>query len=73
MPLPSSLFAYIHRCRDAGEPWRAIAESLGVSRQAVDQWLRGSAVPTRTVLILAGLLLRQRDAARVGEWPAIGG
>lgn len=60
----SQLIDYV-RARHQREPWGAIAASLGVSRQAVDGWLTGARSPSRTVLILAGLLAR-RDA---GAWP----
>ena len=60
----SQLVDYL-RSRHQREPWRAIAASLGVSRQAVDGWLTGTRRPSRTLLILAGLLARG-DA---GMWP----
>ncbi len=60
----SQLVDYM-RARHQREPWCAIAASLGVSRQAVDGWLTGARRPSRTVLILAGLLAR----ADAGAWP----
>ena len=56
------------RARHQREPWCAIAASLGVSRQAVDGWLTGARRPSRTVLILAGLLARGSGGLE-WRWP----
>jgi transcriptional regulator with XRE-family HTH domain len=39
--------------RSAGDSLTAIGRDLGVSRQAVQQWLSGATQPSRTVLMLA--------------------
>lgn len=44
-----------------------IAAEFGVSRRAVAGWMAGEINPSRTVLILAGLLAGRS----AGEWPLI--
>jgi transcriptional regulator with XRE-family HTH domain len=39
--------------RSAGESLTAIGRDLGVSRQAVQQWLNGATQPSRMALMLA--------------------
>lgn len=36
-----------------------IGQELGVSRQAVHQWLNGSSIPSSTVLLLAERIMRE--------------
>lgn len=62
---PSEFVDYLRSRHSRGESWRAIADSFGVSRQALDLWRSAFRRPSRTVLILAALLARQ-DA---GRWP----
>lgn len=44
-----------------------IAAEFGVTRRAVAGWMAGEINPSRTVLILAGLL----TGKSAGEWPMI--
>lgn len=53
------------RGRRAVESLSAIGASLGVSHVAVSGWLSGSRRPSKSAMILGGLLSR-RDA---GTWP----
>ena len=46
--------------RSEGESLRAIGATLGVSWQAVQQWIQGSTRPSGPVLILAENLNRKR-------------
>jgi DNA-binding transcriptional regulator YiaG len=46
--------------RSEGESLRAIGATLGVSWQAVQQWLQGSTRPSVPVLLLAESLKRKR-------------
>jgi transcriptional regulator with XRE-family HTH domain len=56
---------YLDARRTAGATLRELGLSLGVSKQAVFQWLTGPARPSATVLLLAARL--QREMA--GGWP----
>lgn len=53
-----SLLSRLRSRIDAGEPLSAVGRELGVSKQAVSQWLTGAARPSRTVLLLATHLYR---------------
>jgi hypothetical protein len=61
----AQLVAYVRSRQARGESLRAIGADFGVSQVAVGQWLRGARQPSKTVLILAGLLAR----ADAGAWP----
>ena len=61
----STFREYLIGRRSAGDSLALIGRDLGVSRQAVDQWLRGVSEPSRTVLILAAILAGRT----AGEWP----
>jgi transcriptional regulator with XRE-family HTH domain len=45
--------AWLAARRSAGDSLTAIGRDLGVSRQAVQQWLNGATQPSRMVLMLA--------------------
>lgn len=49
---------YLTRRRARGESLRIVGESLGVTKQAVFQWLTGVSRPSDTVLLLAEMLDR---------------
>jgi transcriptional regulator with XRE-family HTH domain len=49
----SEFVAWLRERRSAGHSFTAIARDLGVSRQAVQQWLSGATQPSRTALMLA--------------------
>jgi transcriptional regulator with XRE-family HTH domain len=50
--------AWLDARRSAGDSFTAIGRDLGVSRQAVQQWLNGATQPSRKALILAEQLCR---------------
>jgi transcriptional regulator with XRE-family HTH domain len=54
----SELVAWLGARRSAGHSFTAIGRDLGVSRQAVQQWLSGATQPSRMVLLLAEPLCR---------------
>jgi transcriptional regulator with XRE-family HTH domain len=54
----SEFVAWLIERRSAGHSLTAIARDLGVSRQAVQQWLSGATQPSRTALMLAEHLYR---------------
>jgi transcriptional regulator with XRE-family HTH domain len=54
----SEFVAWLAERRSAGHSFTAIGCDLGVSRQAVQQWLSGATQPSRTVLLLAKPLCR---------------
>ena len=58
MLTPSELVAWLSARRSVGHSFTAIGRDLGVSRQAVQQWLSGATQPSRTVLLLAEPLCR---------------
>jgi transcriptional regulator with XRE-family HTH domain len=49
----SELVVWLGVRRSNGESLTAIGRELGVSRQAVQQWLNGATQPSRLALILA--------------------
>ena len=55
---PSELVAWLGARRSVGHSFTAIGRDLGVSRQAVQQWLSGATQPSHTVLLLAEPLCR---------------
>jgi hypothetical protein len=55
----SEFVAWLDVQRSAGDSFTAIGRDLGVSRQAVQQWLSGAAHPSRMALTLAALLAGQ--------------
>ena len=57
---PAHLVAWINRRRQV-ETLDTIAESLGVSRAAMLGWCNGTRNPSRTVLLLAELLMPLSD------------
>ncbi len=54
----SEFVAWLDLRRSAGDSFAAIGRDLGVSRQAVQQWLNGATQPSRTALMLAEQLCR---------------
>ena len=54
----SEFVAWLDARRYAGHSFTAIGRDLGVSRQAVQQWLGGATQPSRTALMLAEQLYR---------------
>lgn len=44
--------------------WREIAEELGITRSALNQWMQRKTQPSRTALLLIEQL-----AGRAGSWP----
>lgn len=68
-------FDSLLRSRRAHSTLGAIGRDLGVSRQAVYAWLKGSAVPSDTVLLLAELVWSGAvsGAVDVGAGLPIGG
>jgi hypothetical protein len=62
---PASFLTYLHSRRAGGNSLRTVAADFGVSGALVCQWLSGVRRPSKTILILAGLLA-QRDS---GNWP----
>ena len=55
----SELVAWLDVRRSAGDSFTAIGRDLGVSRQAVQQWLNGATQPSRMALMLAAILSHQ--------------
>jgi len=53
MLTPSEFVAWLGARRSAGHSFTAIGRDLGVSRQAVQQWLSGATQPSRMALTLA--------------------
>jgi len=53
MLTPSEFVAWLRELRSAGHSFTAIGRDLGVSRQAVQQWLSGATQPSRMALMLA--------------------
>jgi transcriptional regulator with XRE-family HTH domain len=49
----SEFVAWLDVRRSAGDSLTAIGRDLGVSRQAVQQWLNGATQPSRMALMLA--------------------
>ena len=68
-------FSALLRSRRSHSTLDAIGRELGVSRQAVYAWLKGSAVPSDTVLLLAELVWSGAvsGAVDVGAGLPIGG
>ncbi len=58
MLTPSEFLSWLAVRRSAGHSFTAIGRDLGVSRQAVQQWLSGATQPSRMALILAEQLCR---------------
>jgi transcriptional regulator with XRE-family HTH domain len=54
----SEFVAWLDVRRSAGDSFTAIGRDLGVSRQAVQQWLSGATQPSRMALTLAEQLCR---------------
>ena len=54
----SEFVAWIDARRSAGDSFTAIGRDLGVSRQAVQQWVSGATQPSRMALMLAEQLYR---------------
>jgi DNA-binding transcriptional regulator YiaG len=50
----SEFVGWLEARRSAGHSFTAIGRDLGVSRQAVQQWLSGATRPSRVALMLAG-------------------
>ena len=55
---PFQFVAWLNVRRSRGDSFTAIACDLGVSRQAVQQWLSGATQPSRMALMLAEQLYR---------------
>lgn len=62
--LTHTQFDLLLRSRRSHSTLDAIGRELGVTRQAVYAWLKGSAVPSDTVLLLAERLWSS-------DWPAL--
>lgn len=54
----SQFFAELAARRNAAMSLQAIGDSLGLSKQAVSQWLSGKAKPSKSVLMLAWCVWR---------------
>ena len=54
----SEFVTWLAARRSAGHSFTAIGRDLGVSRQAVQQWLNGATQPSRIALMLAEQLCR---------------
>ncbi len=54
----SEFVTWLGERRSAGHSLTAIGRDLGVSRQAVQQWLNGATQPSRLALMLAESLCR---------------
>jgi transcriptional regulator with XRE-family HTH domain len=52
----SEFLRWLEERRSAGHSFTAIGRDLGVSRQAVQQWLSGTTRPSLTALMLAQTL-----------------
>ena len=52
----SEFAGWIEARRSAGHSFTAIGRDLGVSRQAVQQWLSGATRPSRVAMMLAETL-----------------
>ena len=68
----SEFVAWLIARRSAGHSITAIAGDLGVSRQAVQQWLSGATQPSRMALMLAGQLHRAPLEMSAGLPVAVG-
>lgn len=58
MITPSDFVSYL-QIRRQSATLDCLGSELGVTRQAVHQWLRGSATPSATVLLLAERIMRE--------------
>ena len=65
--LTHTQFDSLLRARRSRSTLDAIGRELGVSRQAVHAWLKGAAVPSDTVLLLAERLWGTAAA----DWPPL--
>ena len=59
------LVRFIESMERAGRTKAFAASELGVTTKALQHWLNGKRNPTKTVVILAGLLTRSDS----GQWP----
>jgi transcriptional regulator with XRE-family HTH domain len=66
MLTPSEFLAWLRVLRSRGDSFTAIGRQLGVSRQAVQQWLSGATQPSRMALMLAEQLYRAPLEMRPG-------